>query len=107
MSENKVITLPSSEEIMARLKKIDMGANEYMAEKFFPLIAAEGGHELVAQGIVLMLTFKIYDFVHLGYPPIMEGILHRFVPEIIDILVDDREVAETAKRLHRKAMDSV
>jgi hypothetical protein len=101
---DKVVTLPSSKEIMERLQKVDMGANDYMSERFYPLIAREGGHELVAQGVVMMLTLKIYDFMKDGgYPPMMESILHLHVPRLIDALIDDKEVATEAKKFHKEA----
>ena len=103
---DKVFTLPDVQEIMKRLQSLDMGANEYMAERFYPLIAQEAGRELVAQGIVMMLTLKIYDFTASGYPPVMSNILHMYVPQFIDALVDDKEVAEEAKRFHQEAMDA-
>jgi len=104
--QDKVVTLPSAEEIMSRLSKVEMGANDYMAERFYPLIAQEGGRELVAQGVVMMLTLKIHDFMSSGYPPVMTGILHMYVPQLIDALVDDKDVAEEAKRFHQEAMDA-
>lgn len=106
MSERKVVTLPSEEEIMARLKEVDMGAKGYMAERFYPLIAQEGDRELVAGGVVMMLTLKIHDFVASGYPPNTAGILHLYVPALIDALVDDQEIAEEAKQFHQEAMDA-
>jgi len=101
---DKVITLPDAKEIMNRLTKAYDDA--YMAERFYPLIAQEAGHELVAKGIVMMLTLKIHDFVASGYPPVMTGILHMYVPQFIDALVDDKDVAEESKRFHKEAMDS-
>jgi len=104
--KDKTITLPGAQEIMDRLRKLDMGANDYMAEKFYPLIAAEAEHELLAQGVVMMLAIKIHEFVDSGYPAFMETILHMYVPQIIDVLVDDQEVAEEAKRFHQAAIDA-
>lgn len=104
--QDKVVTLPSAEEIMSRLSKVEMGASDYMAERFYPLIAQEAGRELVAQGVVMMLTLKIHDFMSSGYPPVMTGILHMYVPQLIDALVDDKEIAEEAKSFHQEAMDA-
>jgi len=104
--QGKVVTLPDEQEIMERLKKMEMGANDYMAERFYPLIAQEAGRELVAQGVVLMLTLKIHDFLSSGYPSVMTGLLHMYVPQLIDALVDDKDVAEEAKRFHQEAMNA-
>lgn len=106
MSMSKTFTMPTTEELMRRLSQVDMGANDYMREQFYPLIASEGGCELVAAGLVTMLTLKINDFVRSGYPPAMEEILHMYVPQIIDAIVDDPEVAKEAKRLHQETMDA-
>ncbi|OGY24622.1 MAG: hypothetical protein A2Y57_01805 [Candidatus Woykebacteria bacterium RBG_13_40_7b] len=105
-NQGKAVTLPSAEEIMSRLKKLDMGANDYMAERFYPLIAQEAGRKLVARGVVMVLALKIHDFMSIGYPPVMTGILHMYVPQFIDALVDDKDVAEEAKRFHQEAMDT-
>lgn len=104
--QGKAVTLPDTQEIMERLKRVEMGANDYMAERFYPLIAQEAGRELIAQGVVMMLTLKIHDFVSSGYPPVMAGILQMYVPQLIDALVDDKDVAEEAKRFHQEAMDA-
>ena len=78
-----------------------------MEEKFYPLIAQEAGRELVAEGIVMMLTLKIYDFMKKGgYPAIVENILHMYIPQIIDALIEDKEVAEKAKSFHQEAVDN-
>lgn len=69
--KTKVVTLPSAEEIMARLKKVN--DDDCMAERFYPLIAWEAGREPVAEGVVMMLALKIHDFVSSGYPPVMTG----------------------------------
>lgn len=108
MSElGRVITLPSAEEIMKRLKGSGGRADEYMVEYLYPRIAKEGGRELVANGVVLMLTFKIYDFMQAGgYPPMLGNLLHMRVLAWIDALIDDKDVAEEAKRVHKEAMDA-
>lgn len=102
--QDKVVTLPGAQEIIERLKKVS--DDPYMAEKFYPMIAEEARRELVAQGIVMMLTLKIYDFVASGYPEVMANLLHMYVPRYIDALVDDKEVAEAAKRFHQEAIDA-
>ena len=101
---DKVVTLPKAGEIIDRLKTVDDDA--YMAEKFYTMVANEAGRELVAQGVVLMFTLKIHDFVASGdYPPVIGTLLHLNVARYIDALVDDKEVAEEAKRFHQEAMD--
>lgn len=95
MSEDQTIILPSSEEIVERLKQVL--DDEYMAQKFYPLIAQYGGEQKVAMGVVMMLVLAIEDFMQSGYPAAMRGILYMDVPRFIDALIDDKEVAEEAK----------
>ena len=100
----KVVTLPSKEEIMKRLRPVHDDA--YMAERFLPLVAEKAaGKKLVAEGIVMMLSLAVADFVKSGYPPQMEGVLLLYMPMYIDALVDDKEVAKTAKNFFSEAMD--
>lgn len=103
--QEAVIVLPDAEEIIRRLKKVNDDA--YTAKTFYPLIAQAAGHELIAEGVVNMLTFKIYDYVSAGYPPMMESLLHAWVPLYIDALVDNKEVAEAAKRFHQEVHQEV
>jgi len=100
----KVITLPNANEMMKRLRSVcDDGG---MDERFYKAhLLPNAGRELVAEGIVLMLTLSIYDFISSGYPRIMESILHGYVPMWIDALVDDKEVAGAAKAFHQEAID--
>lgn len=104
---DKVIVLPNAQEIMDRLKPVNTGLDDYTYEKFAPLIAAEAGRALVAEGVVMMFVLKIHDFVQSGYPASMEVGLHMFVPMMIDALIDDKEVAERAKAFHKKGMDEI
>ena len=97
----KVVVMPSSEEILKRLRSVYN--DDYMAERFYPLIAQSAGRQLVGEGVVMMLTLAIADFVRQGYPPQMEAILMMYAPMYIDALVDDKEVAKTAKRFLKEA----
>lgn len=92
--ERKVVVLPDREEIMKRLRAVY--DDDYMAERFYSSIAEEAGHELVAEGVVMMLTLKVYDFAE-GYPAPMGAVLSLYAPQFIDALVDDKEVAKAAK----------
>lgn len=60
----------------------------------------------MAQGVVMMFSLKIHDFVKSGYPESMTGILHMWVPAWIDALIDDKEVAEEAKQFHQEAVEA-
>ncbi|MEE8131837.1 MAG: hypothetical protein V3T98_02225 [Candidatus Paceibacterota bacterium] len=100
----KTIKLPSAEEIIKRLKNVY--DNDHVAERFYPMIAKEAKKQLVAEGVTMMFTLKIHDFVASGYryPGVIEDILHMYVPSFIDAIIDDKEVAEAAKVFHQEAL---
>lgn len=102
--DKKSYTLPTAAEIVERLKKANDDA--YLVETFYPTIAKEAGRELIAEGIVMMFTLKIYDYQQSGYRPVIGSILQMQVPRFIDALVDDKEVAEAAKAFHQEAVDA-
>jgi len=103
---DKFITLPGSEEILRRLKTVS--DDDVLIRSFFPLIAKEAGHELVAEGIPMMFALKIYEFINGGgYPSFLGGLLHLSVPNYIDALVDDKEIAEAAKSFYQESMDAM
>lgn len=102
MSE-KVVTLLPSEQIKRRLAEVD--DNPYMAKRFHPLLAAEGGRELVAMGIVMMLNLKIHDFSSQDYPPVIGALLQMNIPRYIDCLTDDQTVAEEAKLIWQEVLE--
>jgi len=77
---DKVVILPSAEEIVKRLSSVYNDA--YMKERFYPLIAQETGRELVASGVVMMFTLKIHDFVNSGYPFSNGGIATRLCANV-------------------------
>lgn len=91
----KNVVLPKQEEILERLRQVDN--DDCLVERFYPLIAEEAGCELVAEGVAMMLTLKVHDFAE-SYPPPMGAFLSLYVPRFIDALVDDKEVAEDAKK---------
>jgi|GEM_PF-2271875 len=101
---DRTVTLPSEEEIMARLQELDLGENDYMAEEFYPTIGKEAGRELNAWDIVEMFAEKIHNFVSSRRSPMIIGILHTHVPQFIDALVDDEEIARLAKNIHKELM---
>lgn len=103
--ERKTVVLPSADEMLKRIKAIH--DDDYMIERFYkPHLLPKAGRELVAEGVVLMLTLAIHDFASSGYPAMIVGILHGYVPLWIDALVDDKDVAEAAKALHQEAIDA-
>lgn len=97
----KVIILPSREEMLARLLRVN--DNSHMQEKFYPILLKDAGQERVALGVVMMLAMAIHDYTK-GMPPIMASTLYMEAPHFIDALVDDPEAAKEAKVFLKEAM---
>lgn len=103
ISELRKASLPNADEIIKRLKKVDAKMSDYFSEHFYPLIAQYcGGRMLTPSGVVLMLVQSINDFAKDA--PILAGVLYDRVPNYIDALVDDKEVAVQAKQEFAKAL---
>src|SRR3989344_5470785 len=102
MSE-KIITLPNREEMLQRLLKVN--DDSHAQEKFYPILLAEAGRELVAQGVVMMLALAIHDYTE-GLPPVMVSLMYMHAPRFIDALVDDVETAKEAKDFLQAALSS-
>lgn len=103
MPKDKVVKLPNREEMLKRLLKVS--DESHFQERFYPILLQSAERELVAQGVVMMLTLAIHDYVQ-GMPPMMAGIVHMYVPQFIDALVDDKQVAEEAKAFHKEATNA-
>lgn len=101
---NNQVTLPSQEEIMRRLSQAGISSiPDVMQDGLYPLIAQEGGKELLVEGLVYMLAQQINIFVSKnGSISFTQSILYSFIPNFIDALVDDIELAESAKRYYHE-----
>ena len=100
MSE-KTIVLPTREDMLRRL--IAVRDNSHYQERFYPILLKAAGQRRVAQGVVMMFTLAIHDYTQ-GLPPMMANLVYMDVPEFIDALVDDKEVAEEAKTFLEQAL---
>ena len=99
---DKVIVLPNADEIIKRLNKV---IDDELSNRLYKIIAKKAGEEKVAAGVVMMFTLGIYDACQ-GYPPMMQSLMFNFIPMWIDVLIDDKEVAEAAKAFHQEAVDA-
>lgn len=100
MSE-KTVTLPEKEEMLRRL--VEVNDEPHFKERFYPILLKSAGQERVAEGIVMMLSLAIHDYV-VGMPPIMANLMYMQAPRFIDALVSDPEVAEQAKSFLSEAL---
>ena len=100
---DKTFNLPSKEEMLARLLKVD--DNSHAQQKFYPLLTKHGGEQKVAMGVVLMLQLAIHDYTQ-GMPAMMVSLLNMRMNDFIDALCHDEEIAAEAKAFFEKAMAS-
>jgi len=102
------VTLPSYEEIMARLRELEIGAPEHLEKNFFPLLAEKGGQSLEAREISTILKDKIKEFKPIENNPALTDLLlsrvRRHVPEIIEALVLDKQIAIEVTRYYQVLM---
>ncbi len=94
MSAETRITLPDAETIMSRLKAVN--DDSHCVQKFYPLLAKNGGQERVPMGIVMMLQLAVHDYTE-GMPPMMVAVLNMNMDGYIDALVPDQDAAAEAK----------
>ncbi|MEK7100507.1 MAG: hypothetical protein AAB921_00210 [Patescibacteria group bacterium] len=91
---DKRFTLPSSEEMLQRLLKVD--DEPHLRQKFYPLLTQHAGEEKVAEGVVIILQLAIHDCTQ-GLPAMMALVLDQRMNAFIDALCPDEEVASDAK----------
>ena len=99
----KTINLPSKDEMLQRLLKVD--DNSHLQQKFYPKLLEEAGSRKVAMGVVMLLQLVIYDYTE-GMPPMMGAVMNMRMPDFIDALCPDEEVAKEAKEFFEQAMNS-
>ncbi len=102
MSTKKRITLPEREEMLRRL----VAANDepHYQEGLYPLLLKNAGQQRIAGGVVTMFALAIADYTK-DMPGTMRSLVFMSVPDLIDALVDDKEVADEAKAFLAKALD--
>ena len=99
----KTFKLPSKEEMLQRLLKVD--DNSHAQQKFYPLLTKHAGEQRVAMGVVIMLQLAINDYTQ-GLPAIMSLSLDMQMDDFIDALCPDEEISAKAKAFFKQAMVS-
>lgn len=97
----KTVTLPKKDEMLRRLLLVNN--NSHLQQKFYPLLLEQAGVEKVALGVVMLLQLAIFDYTK-GLPAVIGGTLNMQMPNFIDALCPDEEVAEEARTLLEEAM---
>ena len=96
---NRVVILPQAQEMLRCLQGVD--ANPCYIERFYPIILKRSGETRNAHEIVMILQLAIYEFTK-GMTDAVRSGMYSQVPDIIDSLVVDREVAGEAKDFYRQ-----
>lgn len=103
MAKDAVVRMPNREEMLRRL--VSVSDESHFQERFYPILLRSADRELVAQGIVMMFALAIHDYTQ-GMPPMMAGLVYMYVPQFIDALVDDKQIASDAKKFLQEAVDA-
>lgn len=92
---HKKFNLPSREEMIKRLLKVD--DNEYLVEHLYPKLLKKAGSKKTAIGVVMMLKIAIYHCPE-DTPINIEKVMDKRMSGFIDALCSDEEIAEEAKK---------
>jgi hypothetical protein len=98
---DKTFNLPSKEEMLERLLKVDN--NPHAQQKFYPMLTKHGGKQTMAMGVVLTLQLAIHDYTQ-GMPAMMVSLLNMRMNDYIEALCPDEEIAAEAKTFFEQAM---
>lgn len=96
----KTINLPPKDEMLQRL--LEVNDSRHFQEKFYPKLLEDAGAQKVAIGVVMLLQLAIYDYTE-GMPVTMIAVMNMLMPDFIDALCPDEEVAKEAKALFEQA----
>jgi len=98
MSSDKQVVLPASDEITRRLISVRPGVGHYH-EFLFPRIAEHGGQSKNALMIAMLVSISFESYIERAedFPFDKDLVIATDAPEFIDAIVDDADVAKTAK----------
>lgn len=97
---DKVFNLPTTDEMLKRLLKVD--DNGHLQQKFYPKLLRQAGQQKVPMGVVMMLQLAIHDYTE-GMPQVMSATMNMRMPDFIDALCPDEESANEAKAFFEEA----
>lgn len=101
---DKVFNLPSEEEMLQRLLKVD--DSPHTKHRFYPLLTKHGGEQKMAKGVVFMLLLAIDDYTE-DMPASIGSLMSMQMNNFIDALCPDEEIAAEAKAFFVEVMASV
>lgn len=97
---SKTFNLPTKEEMLIRLLKVD--DDQHIQSRFYPLLTKRAGEQKVATGLIVMLQLAIHDYTE-GMPAMIGALLNMRMSKYIDALCPDEEIAAEAKALFERA----
>ena len=101
----KKVVLPSAGEILYRLDKLTP-PDPFLSRYYYPLIAKYSGYPMSAKGLVIVLVFCTRQLIGVVEPDVMEEFLGIKIKHIVDVLIDDPDVAAEAKSFYQRAFDA-
>jgi hypothetical protein len=91
---SKVVVLPERDEMLKRLLVVD--DDLHLQTNLYLLLLDLAGQRFDHEGIVLKILMAVKTYTQ-SLPPAMYQMVLDKVPHFIDVLVDDKEVAQAAK----------
>ena len=104
MGQNVTTTLPNREEMLQRL--LNVWDDPHITEWLYPILLGSAGYELDALGVISTILQAINDYSR-GMPEVTGPLLHHWVPQWIDALAINPEVADKAKALLQKTLPAI
>lgn len=104
-SRKKIVKFPQADEIKRRMEMVDTPVNTKLAD-FYMLMAAYEQAEVTDVELILLLSSKIYSFVRAErYPADAVDLLLLYVPDYIDVFVEDKEVAKNISKMYWEILE--
>lgn len=93
--QNTLVRFPNEQEMLRRL--IGVRNIDHLKEHFYPKLAVQAGDELEASGIAILFITAHTEYVE-NAPQWLVREMHVLLPLFVDSIIDDREIAEEAKK---------
>ncbi|MFZ2500804.1 MAG: hypothetical protein WAW90_02330 [Minisyncoccia bacterium] len=101
-----VFKLPPRLVMLVNLLLVD--SDENIVKYFYPKLLAMAGEQMTAEAVILLLDLAIAVYARSSETSAtMEAALHKKMPEFIDALVDNPELAEEVKGLFKEVRGEV
>ncbi len=103
---DKTVKLPSAKEIVARMETAQLGLDERVAGPFNQALVKLAGQKMSAYSLVRQLIVIINEFSNTtDYGLDTFSVLYLCIPQIVDALVDDKDIASEAHLFLKEVND--